>query len=95
MLLRPLFLFFRIHSVKNAVHTPTVAAPKNIGKLDRLPVTKNAIAKPGSTACVIASPNMLMRRSTRKFPTIEQETADNSGRDNPPVKHPIPRERLH
>ena len=35
---------------------------------------KNAAANPGSTACEMASPSMLMRRSTKKLPGIAAAT---------------------
>src|SRR5688572_28110855 len=59
----------RIHSVKSAVSSPTIAAPMNIGRLARLFVTRKATASPGSTAWEMASPIMLIFRSTRNGPS--------------------------
>src|SRR5688572_25704583 len=63
------------HCVSTAVSTPTTAAPMNIGTLSRLPVMRNAAASPGSTAWEMASPIMLILRSTRKLPSSAQAMA--------------------
>ena len=54
-----------IHCVNTAVNTPMTAAPRNMGTLSRLWVIRKAMAKPGRMAWLIASPIMLIRRSTR------------------------------
>src|ERR1051325_6962700 len=68
----------RIHSVSSAVSTPTTTAPTNIGQLLRLPLMKNAAASPGNTAGLIASPSILIRRKTRKWPSSAAATALNT-----------------
>ena len=54
--------------VNAAVSTPASAAPTRITAVSRLSITRKAAAMPGSTAWLMASPIMLMRRSTRKLP---------------------------
>ena len=51
------------------------AAPINIASGARLCVSRNAIARPGNTVWLIASPIMLIRRSTSNAPGNAHATA--------------------
>lgn len=64
-----------IHWVKRAVKMPARAAPRNIQELLRVPVRRKAMARPGRTAWLMASPIMLMRRRRRKVPGRAQAMA--------------------
>ena len=52
-------------------------APISIGSGARLPVRKNAMAIPGSTAWLMASPSIAIFRNTRNEPTNAQAPAAN------------------
>ena len=58
-------VFLCINSIITVVTMPAPSAPMNIGTVLRLCDSKKAMAKPGSTLWLIASPTSAMRRRMR------------------------------